>query len=77
MMKTVYIPIQVPDNEFCWDGKTPCTYFDNTGGHGRCLLGIGSLLRDANGLYVKPKDCWKQSGAPEGIKALHLNPNEP
>jgi hypothetical protein len=58
--KKVLWPIEVPDNDYCWDGHTAsCTHFDNTGGHGTCELHVGSLKRDKEGVYPKPPECKK------------------
>ena len=51
------MPIEVPDNHYCWDGKTPCQFFDNYGGHGSCDLKLGSPDRDKEGYYPKPELC--------------------
>jgi len=56
-MKTVLMPIKVPETAYCWDGHTPCEHFDIEGGHGRCELGIYGVDRDKQGLYPKPKKC--------------------
>jgi len=55
--KTVLLPIIVPNNNYCWDGRIGCEHFDNEGGHGRCLLELGSLIRDDTGYYPKPIEC--------------------
>ena len=55
--KIVYLPIEVPDNDYCWDGHNPCMHFDNEGGHGTCDMHIGSPDSDKEGLYRKPKLC--------------------
>lgn len=55
--KIVLLPIQVPDNEFCWDGKTPCGCLDSEGGHLTCDLNIGFIQRTADGLYLKSLEC--------------------
>ena len=54
--KKVLLPISVPDTDYCWDGKIPCNYFDNEGGHGTCELGM-CVLRDVEGFYPKPVQC--------------------
>jgi hypothetical protein len=55
--KTVMLPIRVPDNDYCWDGMTPCSYFDNEGGHATCDLNIGTIITTAEGWYRKPLKC--------------------
>lgn len=57
MKKTVLLPIEVPDTDYCWDGRTPCEHFDNYGGHGHCDLDIGMCDRGKTGDYPKPKEC--------------------
>jgi hypothetical protein len=54
--KIVYLEIEVPKSNYCWDGKTVCHYFDNTGGHGTCELKIGNIKSDSIG-YLKPIEC--------------------
>ena len=54
--KTVLRPITVPGLDYCWKDVV-CEHFDNEGGHGHCLLDIGSLKRDKEGYYPKPKEC--------------------
>lgn len=60
--KKVYFPIVVPNNDYCWDGRTPCQFFDNTGGHGTCALNIGFPDLDKEGYYPKPNFCKKLNG---------------
>jgi len=54
--KTVFMPIEVPDNDFCWDGIIGCYYFDNEGGGHRCELGF-FLERDKHFAVPKPDRC--------------------
>ena len=56
MFKTVNLPIQVPDSDYCWDGKVCCGYFDNEGGHPTCDLGF-SVERDKKWNIPKPGGC--------------------
>ncbi len=51
-MKTVLLPIKVPDNKYC----NGCEYFDNEGGHGTCYLKLGSPKNEPGG-YLKPAGC--------------------
>jgi hypothetical protein len=55
-MKTVYLEIEVPSSDYCFNGRECCPYFDNEGGHGKCELHIGSI-EFKNGYYKKPKEC--------------------
>jgi hypothetical protein len=63
--KIVSLPIEVSDSDYCWDGKTICTHFDNEGGHGRCDFNIGLLKSDKTGYYPKPEECL-------GLKAFKI-----
>ena len=63
-MKTVYMPIVVPDNNFCWDGKAPCRYFDNEGGHPTCDLGFSIEDDKSSYLVAKPETCLKLRSKP-------------
>ena len=51
------LPISVPDSSYCWEGHNPCENFDNEGGHGRCLLELGLLNPNKEGIYLKPIEC--------------------
>lgn len=55
--KTVFLPINVPDNNFCWNGINSCEHFDNYGGNEKCELGIAKLERDQEGRVLKPAKC--------------------
>lgn len=55
--KIVLLPIEVPDNSFCWNGINSCEHFDNYGGHEKCELGIARLARDQEGRILKPAKC--------------------
>lgn len=58
--KTVLMPIRVPQGNYCWDGyERICGYFDNEGGHGVCELDLGTLKRDKDLKYPKPKECYE------------------
>lgn len=58
--KNVCLIIEVPNSEYCFDGKYCCEYFDNEGGHGKCDLNIGTIkYNNETGLYSKPKECLK------------------
>lgn len=52
----VLFPIEVPLGSFCWDGRTPCEHFDNTGGHPTCDLGFFEPKYSAGGV-LKPTEC--------------------
>jgi hypothetical protein len=59
--KMVLLPIEVPNNDYCWDGETPCPQFDNEGGHPDCSLPnmyLG-LKYDEHGRVPKPDECIK------------------
>jgi hypothetical protein len=43
--KKIALIIEVPKGEYCWQGRTPCEYFDNEGGHGRCEI-PGMFVRE-------------------------------
>ena len=51
-MKTVLLPIEVPDGIFCQS----CESFDNKGGHGKCYLKLG-YPKNGPGGYLKPDEC--------------------
>lgn len=57
-MKTVLLPIRVPSGIFCWDygDYEICENFINEGGHNRCLLSLGELVKSRFGV-VKCKTC--------------------
>jgi hypothetical protein len=46
MKKTVYLPIEVPAGNYCWEhtdnvfNSVLCNYFDNEGGHSTCYFGF-------------------------------------
>jgi len=58
-MKTVNLPINVPDGEHCWTGLNGelCPRFDNEGGHDKCELFSLAWKRDDNGYPKKAKEC--------------------
>lgn len=56
MYKKVLMPIEVPDNDYCWDGKTPCAHLDTEGGHPTCDLKFNIGKYEPNGIK-KPKEC--------------------
>ena len=58
--KIVILEIRVPDNDFCWDGHTPCEHFDNEGGYLTCKLfsiPYNGYPSDPFIGYRKPKEC--------------------
>lgn len=55
--KIVNMPIEVPNSDYCWDGKTTCTYYDSEGGHSTCELDFHPINRDQKGRCVKPEKC--------------------
>jgi len=63
-VKTVLLPIEVPPDIYCWKfgdirgESTICRYFDNEGGHNRCLLCLGDLKESSEGI-LKPEKCSK------------------
>jgi hypothetical protein len=58
-MKTVNLPIRVPDGKYCWLGTSieSCEYFDNYGGHDTCKFFFLEYKRDVNGYPKKAKEC--------------------
>ncbi len=56
-MKEVNFKIKVPNDNYCFNNKECCYYFDNTGGHGTCDLNIGGTIEYNNGSYLKSKEC--------------------
>jgi hypothetical protein len=57
--KTVLMPIKVPDGTFCFDRWATCGYFDNEGGHPRCMLGFFPLDYNGHGDVPKHEKCRK------------------
>jgi hypothetical protein len=64
MKKTVLLPIEVPEGDYCWDllgDRSICEYFDNWGGSPSCKFEYfwgTSLEYDKEGRGVrKPKEC--------------------
>ena len=57
MNKTVLKPIEVPNNEFCWDGKIVCQYFESEGGHPSCDQGFYIEELHVKCPHPKPKEC--------------------
>jgi len=58
--KTVMMPIEVPDCDYCLEPTDPrriCPHFDNEGGHPTCGMNIASLKRDDSGGQRKPAEC--------------------
>jgi len=58
--KTVLMPIEVPDCDYCWELCALhhiCGHFDNEGGHPTCGLNLGSLKYDDGGGVKKPAAC--------------------
>lgn len=53
-MKTVNLPIQVPNGHKCWDGNDICDKFDNEGGRASCSIGFHI---ESGFDYKKPKEC--------------------
>jgi hypothetical protein len=54
--KTVLLPIQVSEGEYCWGYGKICNHFDNEGGHPTCKLGFDVDI-DKDGHVKKPKEC--------------------
>lgn len=51
--------IEVPDGNYCWDKRivsnvSSCKYFDNEGGHERCLLDFYPQKRVTEGVLKAP-----------------------
>jgi hypothetical protein len=61
MKKYVLLPIEVPENEYCWDGYVCCEHFENPGGHPNCILNLDcyedDLDYDKEGKVPKPRKC--------------------
>jgi len=57
--KVVSLPIVTPDNDCCWDGKSPCDHFDSEGGHYTCDLGFWINKQSKEGYPLKPLECQK------------------
>jgi len=53
---TVYLPIEIPNTDYCWDHKVSYQYFDN-GGPLTCSLKIGDPKYDIGGRVSKPTEC--------------------
>lgn len=63
--KTVMMPIQVPDCDYCWERNPPyriCPHFDNEGGYPRCAMNIEYLKIEPDFVMGQPK--------PEACKKL-------
>lgn len=57
-MKTVSLPIQVPEGKYCMLFYYPyniCEYYDNKGGHSTCGLGFYDLKDTNDGVLKSPK----------------------
>ena len=54
--KVVLLPIEVPEGPYCWKGDTPCEYFDNYGGHGRCTIPGMYVREESKGSWNILKD---------------------
>ncbi len=63
--KKVYLGIHTPDNDHCWDGFTPCSYFNSEFSKPICDLKIGTIVETPDGLYLKPMECRNLSGGTE------------
>jgi len=77
----VSLPIEVPNSQYCWDGKVVCEHFDNEGGHGTCEMRLGPPVRTNEG-YGKPPKCmalWcgmgRISGVPRTKSIIHYRPS--
>jgi len=56
-MKTVLLPIKVPEGDYCWDWKiASCRHFDNCGGHETCDLKFYGQKQTDGGI-LKPREC--------------------
>jgi len=56
--KTVLLPIQVPEGEYCWDDKSICPHYDNEGGHRTCDFNFDLRYTvEKPGHIKKPKEC--------------------
>ena len=66
MYKKVSLPIEVPDNIYCWDWQSDskdfsiCPHFENEGGWSRCdIMPLREFmsLRNGSGSFIKPEQC--------------------
>lgn len=59
--KTVLMPIDVPDNDYCWDNEIDviCPHFSNPGAHPQCAIGFDPLKYDKERKVPKPPNCSK------------------
>lgn len=57
--KKVYMPVIIPDNNYCFNGRIICNYFNNSKGYDYCELGFILPDSDKNGFCPKPKECRK------------------
>ena len=66
-MKKVNFVIQVPEGDYCWNGKSVCDHFDNIGGHPTCDLGF-FINRESkkNNDVKKDKNCLTLKGVNDG-----------
>lgn len=56
LYKTVLLPIQVPEGEYCWGYGRICGHFDTDGGHTTCEYGF-DIKYDKDSRVKKPKEC--------------------
>jgi hypothetical protein len=64
LFKTVALPIEVPDGDFCFGGKSQsghiitCGNFDNDGGHPTCRFNLfWDAKYDKENRIPRPKKC--------------------
>lgn len=57
--KTVLMPIDVPNDDYCWNHDIICPRFSNPGAHPQCDIGFDPPNYDKEGNVPKPPDCLK------------------
>jgi len=55
--KTVLMPIEVSEGDYCWGDGRICEHFDNEGGNPSCDLKFYPLEFDTKGRIPKPVEC--------------------
>lgn len=58
--KIVKFLIEVPDSDYCFDGRCACSYFNNSNSFTTCDLGFYPITyNNKSGCYTKPEECKK------------------
>jgi len=79
-MKTVFLPIRVPEGEYCWnwnlgwgDTNSICRHFDNEGGNPNCEYpDLNQLKRDRDNGILKSKACL-ELGVEKGFEPIFIS----